>query len=80
MRSIRASLAYVALLAVLGLTACMSDGSMPPPSDAQIRDKMVLDPQQIMNDLAPKTQKTLDIGPKIDKNRMLSWMLSVDTS
>ncbi|WP_114638699.1 type IV pilus secretin PilQ [Polynucleobacter necessarius] len=28
---------------------------------------MVLDPQQIMNDLAPKTQKTLDIGPKIDK-------------
>ncbi|WP_231971094.1 secretin and TonB N-terminal domain-containing protein [Polynucleobacter necessarius] len=45
----------------------MSDGSMPPPSDAQMRDKMGLDPQQIMNDLAPKTQKTLEIGPKIDK-------------
>ncbi len=28
---------------------------------------MGLDPEQIMNELAPKTQKTLEIGPKIDK-------------
>ena len=49
------------------LAGCQSDGSMPPPSNAQLRDKMGLDPEQIMNELAPKTQKTLDIGPKIDK-------------
>ena len=67
MRSLKSVLAYASLLALVGLTACMSDGTTFPPSDAQIREKMVLDPQQIMNDLAPKTQKTLDIGPKIDK-------------
>ena len=67
MIALRTIATYLALLALLGLSACMSDGSMPPPSDAQMRDKMGLDPQQIMNELAPKTQKTLEIGPKIDK-------------
>jgi type IV pilus assembly protein PilQ len=28
---------------------------------------MVLNPDKIMNELAPKTQQTLDIGPKIDR-------------
>ena len=49
------------------LAGCQSDGSMPPPSNDQMRAKMGLDPEQIMNELAPKTQKTLEIGPKIDK-------------
>ncbi len=36
MRSLKSALAYTSLVALVGLTACMSDGTMPPPSDAQI--------------------------------------------
>ncbi|MBJ7380701.1 MAG: type IV pilus secretin PilQ [Polynucleobacter sp.] len=55
------------LLLSLALVGCQSDGSLPPASNAQMRKEMVLDPDKIMNELAPKTQKTLDIGPKIDR-------------
>ena len=60
-------LAALAMMAGILLAGCQSDGSMPPPSNEQMRTKMGLDPEQIMNELAPKTQKTLEIGPKIDK-------------
>jgi len=52
------------LLSTWLLVACQS---APPESNAQMREKMGLDPEKIMTDLAPKTQKTLDIGPKIDR-------------
>ena len=61
------SFSLSAVVLGLVLTGCQSDGSMPPASNDQLRAKMGLDPEQIMSDLAPKTQKTLDIGPKIDK-------------
>lgn len=60
---LRSVLAFVAVSATLLLVACQS---APPESNAQMREKMGLDPEKIMADLAPKTQKTLDIGPKID--------------
>lgn len=56
---------WVSLVLSLGLLAACQ--SAPPESNAQMREKMGLDPEQIMSDLAPKTQKTLEIGPKIDR-------------
>ena len=67
MKHLQFSLACISVALMSLLAGCQSDGSMPPPSNAQMREKMGLDPEQIMNELAPKTQKTLDIGPKIDK-------------
>jgi type IV pilus assembly protein PilQ len=49
------------------LSACQLLANVPPQSEEQQRESMVLDPAQIMNDLAPKTQKTLEMGPKIDR-------------
>ena len=46
------------------LTGCES---LPPQSDAQMRKQMGLDPAQIMADLAPKTDQTLALGPKIER-------------
>ncbi len=59
---------YLGLIACLiGLTACQALGKLPPQSDEQMRQQMVLDPQQIMTDLVPKTQQTLEMGPKIER-------------
>lgn len=52
---------------VIFLTACQALKNLPPQSDAQMREQMVLDPQQIMADLAPKTEQTLAMGPKIER-------------
>ena len=57
---------YLALIALV-LTGCQSMGQLPPQSEAVMRQQMVLDPAQIMTELAPKTQQTLDLGPKIER-------------
>lgn len=57
----------VTLLSLSALLACQATSNLPPESDAKMREKMVLDPPQIMNELAPKTQKTLEMGPKIER-------------
>ncbi|MBU3589323.1 type IV pilus secretin PilQ [Polynucleobacter sp. 80A-SIGWE] len=48
----------------IALSGCES---LPPQSDAQMRKQMGLDPAQIMADLAPKTDQTLALGPKIER-------------
>lgn len=58
---------FYLLPCLLALNACQALKSMPPQSDAQMRQQMVLDPQQIMADLVPKTAQTLEMGPKIDR-------------
>lgn len=55
-----------ALVLVLGGCSTAGQPSAPDPN-AQMRSEMVLDPARIRDDLAPKTQNTLDIGPKIDR-------------
>ena len=55
------------ILLPIVLTACQSLQNLNPQTDAQRRQQMGLDPAQIMNDLAPKTQQTLELGPKIDR-------------
>lgn len=57
--------AFLTIGLVAILAACQT--GIPPKSNDQIRESMVLNPDKIMADLAPKTQKTLDIGPKIDR-------------
>ena len=57
---------FLAILALL-LTGCQALSKLPPQSEAEMRQQLVLDPEKIMNDLAPKTQQTLDMGPKIDR-------------
>lgn len=52
---------------LLMMTGCQALKNMPPQSEAQMRQQMVLDPQQIMTDLAPKTEQTLAMGPKIER-------------
>jgi type IV pilus assembly protein PilQ len=42
-------------------------GKLPPQSEAVMRQQMVLDPAQIMTELAPKTQQTLDLGRMIER-------------
>ncbi len=54
-------------LVLLCLTALSGCQSLPPPSDAQMREQMAMKPEQIMAQLAPKTQKTLELGPKIER-------------
>ena len=54
-------------LALFALTACQSVKDMPPPSNEQMRDQMVLKPEQIMAELEPKAAKTLELGPKINR-------------
>ncbi|QWE21462.1 type IV pilus secretin PilQ [Polynucleobacter sp. AP-Kolm-20A-A1] len=49
------------------LSACQTISQLPPQSEAQMRQQMGLDPAQIMTDLAPKTEQTLALGPKIDR-------------
>lgn len=49
------------------LAGCQQMGKLPPQSEAVMRQQMVLDPAQIMTELAPKTQQTLDLGPKIER-------------
>ncbi len=56
----------IALVAIL-LAGCQAVGQLPPQSDAVMRQQMGLDSAQIMTELAPKTQQTLDLGPKIDR-------------
>ena len=51
----------------IALVGCQTAGQLPPQSDAVMRQQMVLDPAQIMAELAPKTQQTLDLGPKIER-------------
>jgi type IV pilus assembly protein PilQ len=59
---------YLGLVACMfALTACQALSKLPPQSDEQMRQQMVLDPQQIMTDLVPKTQQTLEMGPKIER-------------
>ena len=57
---------YLCLACSLILLGCQTS-NLPPASNAQMREQMGLDPEKIMTELAPKTQKTLDIGPKIDR-------------
>ncbi len=52
---------------LLVLSGCQAIKNLPPQSEAQMRQQMVLDPQQIMSDLAPKTEQTLAMGPKIER-------------
>ena len=54
-------------LITLVLAGCQAVGQLPPQSDAVMRQQMGLDPAQIMTELAPKTQQTLDLGPKIER-------------
>ena len=49
---------------LLALSAC---NSAPPQSNTQMRDQMGLDPAKIMEELAPKSEQTLALGPKIDR-------------
>ena len=51
----------------LALTGCQNLAKLPPQSEAEMRSQMVLDPAKTMQDLAPKTQQTLEMGPKIDR-------------
>ena len=55
------------VLIALALAGCQAVGQLPPQSDAVMRQQMGLDPAQIMTELAPKTQQTLDLGPKIER-------------
>jgi type IV pilus assembly protein PilQ len=56
---------WIVLIPVfIALSGCES---LPPQSDAQMRKQMGLDPAQIMADLAPKTDQTLALGPKIER-------------
>ena len=57
---------FLTLFSML-LAGCQQLGQLPPQSDAAMRQQMVLDPAQIMTELAPKTQQTLDLGPKIER-------------
>ena len=66
MNSMKTMFTYLSLGLLMALAGCQNS-SLPPQSNAQMREKMGLDPEQIMNELAPKTQRTLEIGPKIDK-------------
>ncbi len=59
---------WIVLIPVLVLlNGCDSISKLPPQSDAQMRQQMGLDPAQIMTDLAPKTEQTLAMGPKIER-------------
>jgi type IV pilus assembly protein PilQ len=57
---------YLIVLPLI-LAGCQSIGQLPPQSDAVMRQQMGLDPAQIMAELAPKTQQTLELGPKIER-------------
>lgn len=59
---------WIVLIPVfIALSGCESISKLPPQSDAQMRQQMGLDPTQIMADLAPKTDQTLALGPKIER-------------
>lgn len=58
---------YASVTLTLVLSGCQALNNLPPQSNDQMRQQMVLDPQQIMNDLAPKTEQTLAMGPKIER-------------
>ncbi len=55
------------ILLAIGLTGCQALSKLPPQSEPEMRQQMVLDPEKIMTELVPKTQQTLDMGPKIDR-------------
>ena len=50
----------------LALAGCQG-GKTYPPSDAQMRASMGLNPQEIQAGLLPKVEKTIDMGPRIEK-------------
>ena len=59
---------WILLIPILVLlSGCEAISKLPPQSDAQMRQQMGLDPAQIMADLAPKSEQTLAMGPKIER-------------
>ncbi len=60
------STSLLMVLSVTILSGCQLLASIPPQSEAQQRADVVLDPQQVMDELGPKSQKTLEMGPKIE--------------